>query len=309
MQANRAWRIHSFGGPEVLQLDQVDAPKPGTGEVLVKVAAAGVNGIDWKYRAGLMQKIYPIALPAALGAEMAGSVSAVGAGVSRFKPGDRVMGVVGRGAFADWIAVDENALCLTPDGLSDVDAASLPVAALTAWAALHAAGDLAAGTKVLIHGASGGVGGFSVQFAKAAGATVIATASANSRDYLLGLGADRVIDRKAEAFERELADIDLVLDLVGGDVPARSWQVLAPGGALVSIAAPDLAARIPEGRRGLFVSMQTDRDRLRQIAEAVAAGDLNTKIAEVVPLSDYPAASERSRTGHAPGKIVIDFTL
>lgn len=309
MQTNRAWRIHSFGGPEVLQLDQIEAPPPGSGQVLIKVAAAGINGIDWKYRSGLMQKIYPIQLPSGLGAEMAGTVIALGAEASQFKLGDRVMGAVGRGAYADLIAVDQQSLCQIPNALSEVDAAALPVASQSAWSALRAAGELRPGQKILIHGAAGGVGGFAVQFAKAAGAYVITTASASSRDYVLGLGADRVIDRHNEQFEQAVDQIDLVLDLVGGDLPARSWQVLAPGGALVSIASPDIVARTPPGRRGLFCSMKADRNRLRQIADSVVTGQIKSKIAEVVALSDYPAASERNRTGHAPGKIVVDFTL
>ncbi len=309
MQTNRAWRIHRFGGPDVLQLDQIPAPAPGAGQVLIKVAAAGVNGIDWKYRSGLMQKIYPVQLPAGLGAEMAGTVIALGAEATQFKPGDRIMGAVGRGAYAELIAVDQQSLCQIPDALSGVDAASLPVASQTAWTALHAAGELRPGQKILIHGAAGGVGGFAVQFAKAAGATVVATASASSRDYVLGLGADRVIDRHSEQFEQVVDAMDLVLDLVGGDLPARSWQVLAPGGALVSIASPDIVAHTPAGRRGLFCSMKTDLKRLRQIADSVVAGQIKSKIAEVVALSDYPAASERSRTGHAPGKIIVDFTV
>jgi len=309
MRTIRAWRIHRFGGPEVLQLDQIPKPSPDPGQVLIRVAAAGVNGIDWKFRSGLMRKIYPAQLPAGLGAEMAGTVIALGDGATQFKPGDRVMGAVGRGAYADLIAVNQQSVCQMPSALSDVVAASLPVASQTAWGALRAAGELRSGQKVLIHGAAGGVGGFAVQFAKAAGAIVVATGSASSRDYVLGLGADRVIDRHTERFAEAVDGIDLVLDLVGGDLPARSWQVLAADGALVSIASPDLAARTPAGRRGLFYSMRTDRDRLRQIAESVVAGTLKSKIAEVVGLSDYPAASERGRTGHSPGKIVVDFTL
>ena len=308
MQTNRAWRIHKFGGPDVLQLDHIPVPVPGDGQVLVRVCAAGVNGIDWKHRAGLLQNVYPLRLPAGLGAEMAGTVVALGSGATQFNLGDRVMGAIGRGAYADLIAVGEQNLCRTPGALSDVEAAALPVALQTAWTALSAAGEVQPGQTILIHGAAGGVGGFAVQFAKAAGAHVVATCSASSRAYVLGLGADRVIDRHTERFEEELTGIDLVLDLVGGDLPARSWQVLARSGAIVSIASPDIAARTPAGRRGLFCSMRGDRERLQQIAAAVAAGTLKSKVAEIVAVSDYPAASERSRTGHAPGKIVVDFS-
>jgi len=310
MQGNRAHRIHAYGGPEVMSFDTVPVPAAGAGQVLVQVKSAGVNGLDWKIREGFVRDAFPLVLPATLGIELAGIVTAVGPGVTRFKVGDRVMGpLAGLGAYADLVAVDEGKLCLTPDGLSDVQAAALPVAALTAWQALRAEGELRPGQTILIHGASGGVGSFAVQFAKAAGVTVLATASGSSRDYLIGLGADRVFDRHTERFEDHARDIDLVLDLVGGDAVDRSWSVLAKGGAIISTAAFDIAGRIPPGRKGQFFRMKPDAVQLRAIAEMVASDQVQSAIAEVTDHKGLPAALERNRTGHAPGKIVLDLTL
>jgi len=192
--------------------------------------------------------------------------------------------------------------------LSDVDAAALPVAALTAWQALEVGGGARAGQKILIHGAAGGVGGFAVQFAKAGGATVIATASGADGNYVLDLGADQVIDYKADRFEDAARDVDVVLDLVGGDIFDRSWAVLVPDGIIVSTPDPTLSSAGPGGRRGIGVQMHPDPERLEKIAVAVAAGTLKSTIAELTTRFTLPAAVERTKTGHAPGKIVLDFT-
>ena len=174
---------------------------------------------------------------------------------------------------------------------------------------LHAAGTPKAGETVLVHGASGGVGTLLVQMAKQLGMTVIATASAASRAHLLALGVERVIDRDNQKFEDIAKDVDLVIDLAGADVPDRSWAVLREGGTLVSAARFDIAAPRTDGRRGIPFQMQPDSDRLSKVADAAAAGDLKVTIAETVPLAAIPAAIERNRTGHGPGKTVADFTL
>jgi NADPH:quinone reductase-like Zn-dependent oxidoreductase len=308
MQQNKALRIHAYGGAETPQIDTIAVPTPNPGQVLVAVKAAGVNALDWKIRDGLVRDAFPIPLPATLGIELAGVVVAIGDGIHRSRIGDRVMGSLGGlGAYADFVAVDEAKLCLTPRELTDVEAAALPVAAMTAWQALRAAGELRRGQRVLIQGAAGGVGGFAVQFAKAAGAIVSATASSGSLEHVRSLGADRVIDRGAERFETVVGEIDLVLDLVGGETLDRSWAVLAPDGAIVSTAAPDIAGRTPAGRRGLWFQVKPDRARLHAIAEAVAGGELRSTIAEVVEFSGLAAAIERSKTGHKPGKVVVVF--
>jgi len=307
MRTQTALRLHTYGGPDGARLDQIAIPTPGPGQVLVNVKAAGVNGLDFKIRQGFVRDAFPLPLPAVLGIELAGVVSAVGDGVGRLKVSDRVMGALGGvGAYAEFVVVDEAKLALTPAGLSDIDAAALPVAALTGWQILRAAGELKAGQTMLVHGAAGNVGGFAVQFAKAAGATVIATASAAKRDYVLSLGADQVIDRDAERFEDQLSGIDLVLDFVGGDATRRSWPVLAPDGAIVATADPGVMADVPDGRRGLFFMMKPDHAREQANAEAAAQGELKYRVAETVGFAGLSAAIDRNWSSHAPGKIVLD---
>lgn len=306
---SEANRIHGYGGPDALRLDEVPIPPYGEAQVLVHVMAAGVNGLDWKIRDGLLKEVRPLEFPATLGFEIAGAVVAAGKHASKFALGDRVIAPLGgMGAYADFVAIDEKELSAIPAGLSDVDAAALPVAALTAWQALEVGGGPRAGQKILIHGAAGGVGGFAVQFAKAAGAIVIATASGADRDYVLGLGADQVIDYKAERFEDKTSDVNVVLDLVGGEIPDRSWAVLLPDGIIVSTPDPTLSSTGPGGRRGIGVQMHPDPERLEKIAVAVAAGTLKSTIAEVTTRSNLAAAVERAKTGHGPGKIVLDLT-
>lgn len=306
MRPNRAYRIHGYGGPEVLHQDLAPVPTARPGQVLVKVKAAGVNGLDWKIREGLLRDVHTLAFPAVLGCELMGVVTSPGGG--RFRTGDRVIGPASLGAYADTVAVGVATLCHVPEALTDVQAAALPVAALTAWQALRAAGEFRSWMKVLIHGAAGGVGGFAVQFAKAASATVLATAGGSSCDHVLQLGADDVIDYRAERFEDRVADVDLVLDLVGGEILDRSWQVLSLDGATVSVVAPDVATRAPAGHRGVWWPMHSDALRLAQIATDVSSGRLHSTIAEVVGFSELPSAIERTKTGHAPGKIVVDLT-
>jgi NADPH:quinone reductase-like Zn-dependent oxidoreductase len=309
-QQNRALRLHSYGTPEGLQVDEIPVPSPREAQVVVRVKAAGVNPLDQKIHAGWLRGGFPLELPAVLGMEFAGVVAAVGPGASRLKVGDRVLGTAPRlGAYADFIAVEEASLALFPAALDDVQAASLPVAGLTAWQMLRAAGELRSGQRILVHGASGGVGGFAVQVAKAAGATVFATASSENVAYVAGLGADVVIDRLTERFEERATSIDLVIDGAGGELLDRSWSVLAPEGVIVSIAAMDIAAKTPAGRRGLFFRMQGDPGRLQRLAEDVAEGRLRSTIAAVVPLSGLAAVISGASSRRAPGKVVVDLTL
>ncbi|MGX7873868.1 NADP-dependent oxidoreductase [Mesorhizobium sp. ORM6] len=309
MTTGRALRLHAYGGPETLTVDQVAASEPGPGEVLVSVKAAAVNGIDWKIREGYLRERFKLTLPATLGIEMAGIVLQTGPDVTRVKAGDRVMAALGGvGAYADHLVINAEKLIKTPANLSDIDAAALPVAAMTAWQVLQVPEFDLRGKRVLIHGAAGGVGSFAVQFAKAAGATVYATASTKSVAHVQALGADEVIDYQKQKFELVASNIDLVVDLVGGPVVDRSWAILSHNGILVSIAATDVVARSPEGSRGVWFSVKPDTARLATIAQQVADGFLRSVIAEVVAFEDLAEAIERNRTGHAPGKTVADFT-
>jgi len=305
----RAVLIRAYGGASAAEVAEIAKPEAGPGEVLVRVRAAGVNGIDWKVREGYVRDAFPLQLPAVLGIELAGVVAAVGAGTSRFRVGDRIMGPLGRlGAYADFVAVNEGNLSRTPEGLDDAQAAAIPVAAVAAWQSLHYAGPIRPRQRILIHGAAGGLGGYAVQYAKRAGAEVFATAATAHVEYVRGLGADHVIDYQSQRFEDIARDIDLVLDYVGGEVLDRSWQVLAETGAIVGTSAPDILARTPAGRRGLWFVNKPDTTLLETLAADVAAGKLKSQVSAVVGFNDLPAAIENNRTASRTGKVVADFS-
>jgi len=305
----RAVLIRAYGGAAAAELAEIAKPTAGQGQVLVRVRAAGVNGIDWKVREGYVRDAFPLQLPAVLGIELAGVVEAVGPGASRFRVGDRVMGPLGGlGAYADFVAVAEANVVPTPQGLDDVQAAGIPVAAVAAWQSLHLAGPIVAGQRILIHGAAGGLGGYAVQYAKRAGAEVFATASTAHVEYVRSLGADHVIDYKTQRFESITQDIDLVLDYVGGEVLDRSWQVLTKDGAIVGTTSPDILARTPAGRRGLWFVNKADAALLERLAAEIAQGTLISKLSEVVGFDGIPAAIERNRTEPRIGKVVADFS-
>jgi NADPH:quinone reductase-like Zn-dependent oxidoreductase len=305
----RAVLIRAYGGAAAAEVAETAKPTAGQGQILVRVRAAGVNGIDWKIREGFVRDAFPLQLPAVLGIELSGVVEALGSGASRFRVGDRVMGPLGGlGAYAEFVAVDEAKLVRTPQGLDDVHAAAVPVAAVAAWQSLHHAGPIAAGQRILIHGAAGGLGGYAVQYAKQAGAEVFATASTAHVEYVRSLGADHVIDYRTERFESVARDIDLVLDYVGGEVLDRSWQVLTKDGAIVGTSSPDILARTPSGRRGLWFMTKPDAALLERLAAEIAEGTLISKLDEVVGFGDIPMAIERNRTDPRIGKVVADFS-
>ncbi|MFZ6780514.1 NADP-dependent oxidoreductase [Undibacterium sp. Ji83W] len=306
MNSIRALVLNEYGGPDALKVSSVAPPVAGAGQVLVRVHAAGVNGLDWKLREGYLQKAFPLQLPTVLGIELAGVVEAVGAGVNRLRVGDRVMGAIGGlGAYADLVAVNEANLSLVPDALNFVEAAALPIASVAAWKSLHFVSPVHAGQRILIHGAAGGLGGFAVQYAHQAGAVVYATVRSNNIDYVRGLGADHVVAYDQQQFENLVSDIDLVLDYAGGEVLSRSWAVLAKNGTIVSTASPDIVANTPVGRRGLWFQNTPDAARLQAIAEDVSHGRLQSRVSAVVRLDELPAAIERYRTHPHIGKTVV----
>jgi NADPH:quinone reductase-like Zn-dependent oxidoreductase len=308
MNTVRALLLTEYGGSETINISAVEKPVAGPGQVLVRVHAAGVNGLDWKVREGYVRDAFPLQLPTILGIELAGVVEAVGENVTRLRKGDRVMGSLGSlGAYAELVAVNEANLSLVPDALDLVQAAALPVASVAAWQSLHFAGPIRPGQRILIHGAAGGLGGFAVQYAHQAGAVVYATALAGHAEYVRGLGADHVIAYDQAQFESSVRDIDLVLDYIGGEVLSRSWSVLADDGAIVSTASPAILASTPAGRRGLWFINTPDAARLHIIAEEVARGRLQSKISEVVDFEALPAAIERNRTQPQLGKTVVKF--
>src|SRR5438874_2710827 len=227
----KAIRINEWGQPA--KLENIPKPKPGTDEVLVRVRAAGVNKADWAIAQGYMQGM--LAAPLTLGLDVAGDVAEVGADITRFKPGDEVYGFVPgqEGTFAEYVVSKESALALKPKSLDFVQAAAVPLAALTAWQSLFDVAQLKSGERVLIHGAGGGVGSFATQFAKNEDAYVIGTAGPDKAEHVRGLGIDEHINHQEQPFEEAVRDVDVVLDTAGGDLPQRSYGVLKPGGRLV----------------------------------------------------------------------------
>lgn len=309
----QAWRIHEYGGPEVLRLDDVDIPKPSKGQVQVKISKAGINPFDWKIRDGMVKDFVPLPLPKILGVDFVGSISALGEGASRFNIGDRVMTFTeDLEAFAEYKTVDHSVLAHVPDGLSDEQAMTLPIPALTAWQMLHTAQEMKSGMKVLVQGASGLVGAFAVQFAKAAGCYVYATASAKNGDYVKSLGADRFIDYAKEEFEKVVEEVDLVVDcvLIGGamNTTDRSWGILKSGGAIVSVADPTVGGKAPSGKQGFFPRITPDASALEVIAKQLASGEVQTKVAKVFARSELPEAMELNKKGGTAGRIMTDFS-
>src|SRR5579871_2366396 len=232
MATMKAVRIHSFGDPSVLVLEKLPVGQPGEGEILLKVEAAGVNPVDYKIRAGKYPAVKQDQLPIVLGRDVAGTVDSVGAGTDGVKPGDSIYAMLGqdRGGYTEYVIVKTAEAAHMPAKLNFVSAGAVPLAALTAWQGLFDHGGLREGQRVLIHGGSGGVGHFAIQFAKARGARVYTTVSADSRGFVRELGADEAIDYKTQRFEDVARDIDLVYDLVAGETQQRSWSVLKRGG-------------------------------------------------------------------------------
>lgn len=313
MTTMKAYRLHSYGGPECIKLDEVPVPTPGPSEVLIAISAVGMNPFDWKIREGYVRDMMPLPLPYTLGVDFSGTVVAVGKEASRVKVGDRVMTMsTGLGAFAEYIAVEEAIVAQVPEALSFEEAATLPIPAGTAWQSLHTAGEVRPGMKILIQGASGIVGAFAIQFAKALGATVVATASGKNREYVMGLGADQFIDYQKEKFEEHVKDVDLILDyiLIGGggdDTTSRSWSVLKPNGAVVSLADPSITGNIPAGYRGFFPRIEPDANQFEAFAEQLARGEIKSKIAQVFPRSELIKAMEINKAGGTTGRLIVDF--
>jgi len=304
----KAIRIHQYGGPEVLAQVEMQRPAPGANEVLIKVKAAAVNPVDWKIRAGNLKDFLPLTLPATLGSDVSGTVEEVGPGAARFKRGDEVYASLGLegGGYAEYAVAKETIVAEKPGTLDHVQAASVPVAGLTAWQTLFEVAQLRAGQKVLIHAAAGGVGNFAVQFAKAKGAYVIGTASSKNQAFLGELGVDKAVDYQKTRFEDVVHDADVVLDTIGGDTQERSFKVLKKGGILVSIVQPpsqELATKY--GVRAVFYGGHPSSSNLTEIARLIDAGKVKTVVETVLPLAEARRAHELSQSGHARGKIVL----
>jgi NADPH:quinone reductase-like Zn-dependent oxidoreductase len=309
----KAVRIHAYGDAGVLSFEEAPRPAPADNEVLVCVHAAGVNPIDWKIRSGDLKDWIPHTFPFVLGVDFSGVVQETGPKVQNLKAGDEVFGeakISGpNGSYAEYLVVPAKNVALKPRSLDHIQTAALPVVAATAWQALFGDGgiDLQPGQTLLVHGGAGGVGSTAVQLAKWRGARVIATASQANHDFLRRLGADQTIDYTKVAFDSVVKDLDAVLDTIGGDTQARSWQVLKPGGVLASVRGmPAEPQSKPRGARA--VSVQGDRGipALGRIAELVDAGFLRQHVSEILPLAEARRAHELSEAGHVRGKIVLN---
>lgn len=304
-----AVRVHQYGGPEELKLDQIPCPDPNEGEVLIRVHAAGVLPADWKLRQGFFKEVRSVQFPYIPGTSLAGVVEEVGAGVTTFRKGQQVFGRSTTGTYAEYTVASTESLALKPHSISFNEAATITGGAATAWQALMHDGGLKAGERILIHGAAGGVGLFAVQFAKWKGAHVIGTASLANVDFVRFLGADTVIDYTSTSFEQAVQDMDLVLDTVGGDTLERSWSVVKSGGTLVSLLEqPSLEKAKELGIRALKPSRLSTSEDLRAIAQLLEERIVKTFIAKTFPLHEAGLAHEMSRRGHGRGRIVLHIT-
>jgi NADPH:quinone reductase-like Zn-dependent oxidoreductase len=305
----KAARILQFGPPSVIVNDNLPRPAPAGGQLLVRVKAAGVGPWDALIREGKSALDQP--LPIILGSDLAGVVEAVGPGVSEFKPGDEVYGATNEqftGAYAEYALASAKMMACKPKTLSYLEAASAPVVAVTAWQMLFDYAHATGGQTVLIHGAAGNVGAYTVQLARYAGLHVIATAGSRDVEFVRSLGAERVVDYQATRFEDSLTPVDIVLDMVGGETRERSFSVLKPDGILVSVVSPIPEAALQRhGVKAVFFYVEVRTARLNRITELFESGQLVAHVGTVLPLQQARAAHEMlNGAPHQRGKIVLN---
>lgn len=310
--------IEAFGGRERLTIADVPTPAAGDGEVLVRIHAAGVNPVDWKIREGWLNDLFPHELPLIPGWDMAGVVEAVGHSARRFEPGDEVYAyarrpVIQQGTYAEYIALPESYITHKPKTLSMIEAASVPLATLTAYQALFDAGRLEAGQSVLILGASGGVGSSAVQLAARKGCRVIGLASGRNHDYLTALGAETVIDYERGDFIQRVGEVsphgvDLVFDCHGGDTLQRGLLCARVGGSLVSITETvDEATLKQRDVRFAFTFVEPHVPQLDHIRDLIDTGRFRTNVTQTFTLDEVVKAHQAMESGHTRGKIVLQM--
>ncbi len=308
MTAMKAVRVHQFGGLEAIVYEDVPRPAPAEGQVLVNVKAAGVGPWDAWVRAG--KSVLPQPLPLILGSDLSGVVEDVGPGVSGFHPDDDVFGVTNSqftGAYAEYAVADAAMIARKPKRLSYVEAASVPVVASTAWQMVFDHKQVDVTKRVLVHGAAGNVGAYAVQLARRAGAEVITTAFARDAEYVRTLRADQIIDVQTARFEERVNDVNVVIDTIGGKTLDRSFEVLKPGGVLVSsVAMPDQDKAAQHRVRGMFFLVAVTTEGLTRIADLIDSGQLSTNVGDVLPLAEARLAHEMlAGKPHKRGKIVL----
>ena len=306
----KAVRFHEYGGPEVLRYEDVDRPRPAAAQVLIRVAATSFNPVDAAIRSGFLQQVFPVALPHTPGIDVAGTLAEIGEGVAGWSVGEAVVGFLPMtedGASAEFVLAPAELLTGAPTSIPLVDAAGLPSASLSAWQALFEQADLKAGQRVLVNGAGGGVGGYALQLAKQAGATVIATASPRSREAVEALGADRIVDYTATAVTEAISEpVEVVLNLVNAPESdlAGLTDLVSDGGVLVSTTSP---VRDDPGRdvRSVRLFVRSDAGQLATIVERVDSGELRVDVSERFPLSEIARVHELGEAGKFRGKVIL----
>jgi NADPH:quinone reductase-like Zn-dependent oxidoreductase len=306
----RAIRQQTLGRPEVLEVVEVARPEPGPTEVLVRVQAAGVNPVDWKTRQAGGVLGQP---PFTVGWDVAGVVEAIGRGVTRFEPGDRVFGMPRfpreAAAYAEYVTSRSRQLARIPDGLGTVEAGALPLAGLTAWQALVETADVGPGSRVLILAAAGGVGHLAVQIARSRGAYVIGTASRAKHAFLEQLGANETIDYTSEAVEDAVSNVDVVLDLVGGETGRGALPTLRDGGLYIAVPSASgigpLRELAGERVRVTGILVEPDRTGMEALAGLTTTGALRPHVARTFPLEQAARAHELGEAGRTQGKLVL----
>ncbi|WP_018663535.1 NADP-dependent oxidoreductase [Heyndrickxia acidiproducens] len=305
--------INQYGGKDRLQEAEVPIPSIQDHQVLVQMKATSVNPIDWKLREGYLKDMLPFDFPIILGWDAAGIITETGKSVKNFKVGDAVFArpdTTRNGTYAEFVAIDEDKLALKPPNVSFEEAASVPLAGLTAWQGLYDVLGLKAGEKILIHAGAGGVGSLAIQFAHHTGAYVATTASAENGAFVKNLGADMAIDYRTEHFEEILKDFDAVYDTLGGRIQSGSYQILKKGGRLVSIAeAPKQEEAEKYGVKADFLWLQPNGKQLAEIGELLQSGTVKAIVGQTFPFSQQGVreAHALSESHHARGKIVITF--
>jgi len=305
----RAIRLHGRGGPEQLVEEDVPDPRPGHGEILVRVHAVGITADELSWPTNYTDRAGKDRLPSIPGHDVSGVVEAIGPDVAILKVGEEVYGLTDfwrDGACAEYVVARAEEFAVKPETLGHTRAAAVPTPALTAWQALFDHAALKEGQRILVHGAAGSVGTLAVQLANWARAFAIGTASADNSGLLRELGAQHVIDYHAVRFEDEVRDVDVVLDTIGGDTLTRSYGVVREGGVIVSLVAElDQAALRKRGIRGVRFVVQPNRDQLIEVARLIDAASLRPVIATVFPLREARSAFELSLRHHTRGKIVL----
>ena len=304
----KAVTISKYGDQSVLTYTDIERPKPESDEILVHTRVAAVNPVDWKIRKGLGE-MFGLRLPIVLGCEIAGTIEEVGSDVRDFPAGAPVYGYVSlqrNGGYAEYTIAKLDEIAPKPESLDFDDAAAVPVGALTSWQAIFDTANLQGGQRILITGASGGVGSMAVQLAKAKGAFVIATASGKNEEFVRSLGADEFVDYTREKFEERVREVDVVYDTVGGDTLERSFGTIRRGGSLVITVMPPSNEKAQNfGIRASMIGVQPSGQQLREINRLIDAGKLKTHIATVLPLAQVAKAHQLSESGRTRGKIIL----